>query len=175
MGYDVHKLVEDRPLILGGVTIPHTLGLLGHSDADVLVHAIMDALLGAAALGDIGKHFPDTDPQYKGISSMKLLAHVGKLLEEKGYVIDNIDATVIAQKPKLRPYIEEMEQNIAKVLEISKDQVNVKATTEEGLGFTGTEEGISAQAICMLSGFYEGSMAVNGGCAGCGGCSNSFS
>jgi 2-C-methyl-D-erythritol 2,4-cyclodiphosphate synthase len=175
MGYDVHKLVEDRPLILGGVTIPHTLGLLGHSDADVLVHAIMDALLGAAALGDIGKHFPDTDPQYKGISSMKLLAHVGKLLEEKGYVIDNIDATVIAQRPKLRPYIEEMEQNIAKVLEISKDQVNVKATTEEGLGFTGTEEGISAQAICMLSGFYEGSMAVNGGCAGCGGCSNSFS
>jgi 2-C-methyl-D-erythritol 2,4-cyclodiphosphate synthase len=175
MGYDVHKLVEDRPLILGGVTIPHTLGLLGHSDADVLVHAIMDALLGAAALGDIGKHFPDTDPQYKGISSMKLLAHVGKLLEEKGYVIDNIDATVIAQKPKLRPYIEEMELNIAKVLEISKDQVNVKATTEEGLGFTGTEEGISAQAICMLSGFYEGSMAVNGGCAGCGGCSNSFS
>jgi 2-C-methyl-D-erythritol 2,4-cyclodiphosphate synthase len=165
MGYDVHKLVENRPLILGGVTIPHTLGLLGHSDADVLVHAIMDALLGAAALGDIGKHFPDTDPQYKGISSMKLLAHVGKLLEEKGYVIDNIDATVIAQKPKLRPYIEEMEQNIAKVLEISKDQVNVKATTEEGLGFTGTEEGISAQAICMLSGFYEGSMAVNGGCA----------
>jgi 2-C-methyl-D-erythritol 2,4-cyclodiphosphate synthase len=175
MGYDVHKLVEDRPLILGGVTIPHTLGLLGQSDADVLVHAIMDALLGAAALGDIGKHFPDTDPQYKGISSMKLLAHVGKLLEEKGYVIDNIDATVIAQKPKLRPYIEEMELNIAKVLEISKDQVNVKATTEEGLGFTGTEEGISAQAICMLSGFYEGSMAVNGGCAGCGGCSNSFS
>jgi 2-C-methyl-D-erythritol 2,4-cyclodiphosphate synthase len=175
MGYDVHKLVEGRSLILGGVTIPHTLGLLGHSDADVLVHAIMDALLGAAALGDIGKHFPDTDPQYKGISSMKLLAHVGKLLEEKGYVIDNIDATVIAQKPKLRPYIEEMEQNIAKVLEISKDQVNVKATTEEGLGFTGTEEGISAQAICMLSGFYEGSMAVNGGCAGCGGCSNSFS
>jgi 2-C-methyl-D-erythritol 2,4-cyclodiphosphate synthase len=175
MGYDVHKLVENRPLILGGVTIPHTLGLLGHSDADVLVHAIMDALLGAAALGDIGKHFPDTDPQYKGISSMKLLAHVGKLLEEKGYVIDNIDATVIAQKPKLRPYIEEMEQNIAKVLEISKDQVNVKATTEEGLGFTGTEEGISAQAICMLSGFYDGSMAVNGGCAGCGGCSNSFS
>jgi 2-C-methyl-D-erythritol 2,4-cyclodiphosphate synthase len=175
MGYDVHKLVEDRPLILGGVTIPHTLGLLGHSDADVLVHAIMDALLGAAALGDIGKHFPDTDPQYKGISSMKLLAHVRKLLEEKGYVIDNIDATIIAQKPKLRPYIEEMEQNIAKVLEISKDQVNVKATTEEGLGFTGTEQGISAQAICMLSGFYEGSMAVNGGCAGCGGCSNSFS
>ena len=122
MGYDVHKLVEGRKLILGGVEIPHTLGLLGHSDADVLLHAIMDALLGAAALGDIGKHFPDTDPAYKGISSMKLLEHVGKLLEEKGYVIDNIDATIIAQKPKLRPYIEEMEQNIARVLGISKEQ-----------------------------------------------------
>lgn len=171
MGYDVHKLVEGRKLILGGVEIPHTLGLLGHSDADVLLHAIMDALLGAAALGDIGKHFPDTDSAYEGISSMKLLEHVGKLLEEKGYVIDNIDATVIAQKPKLRPYIEEMEQNIAKVLEISKEQVNVKATTEEGLGFTGTEQGISSQAICMLSGLYESSVPV-GGCGGCGGCAN---
>lgn len=170
MGYDVHKLVEGRPLILGGVTVPHTLGLLGHSDADVLTHAIMDALLGAAALGDIGKHFPDTDPAYEGISSMKLLRQVGQLLTEKGYLIDNIDATVIAQKPKLRPYIEEMEKNIAKALEISADQVNVKATTEEGLGFTGTQEGISSQAICLLSGFYEGSMAVGGGCAGCGGC-----
>ena len=168
MGYDVHKLVEGRKLILGGVEIPHTLGLLGHSDADVLLHAIMDALLGAAALGDIGKHFPDTDPAYKGISSMKLLEHVGKLLEEKGYVIDNIDATIIAQKPKLRPYIEEMEQNIARVLGISKEQVNVKATTEEGLGFTGTEQGISSQAICMLSGLYESSMMVGGGCSGCG-------
>ncbi len=170
MGYDVHKLVEGRPLILGGVTVPHTLGLLGHSDADVLTHAIMDALLGAAALGDIGKHYPDTDPAYEGISSMKLLGQVGQLLTEKGYLIDNIDATVIAQKPKLRPYIEEMEKNIAKALEISTDQVNIKATTEEGLGFTGTQEGISSQAICLLSGFYEGSMAVGGGCAGCGGC-----
>ncbi len=170
MGYDVHKLVEDRKLILGGVEVPHTLGLLGHSDADVLVHAIMDALLGAAALGDIGKHFPDTDPAYKGISSMKLLEHVRKLLEEKGYVIDNIDATIIAQKPKLRPYIEQMEQNIAQTLQISTDQVNIKATTEEGLGFTGTEQGISAQAICLLTGFYESSVAVGGGCSGCGGC-----
>lgn len=172
MGYDVHKLVEGRDLILGGVTIPHTLGLLGHSDADVLVHAIMDALLGAAALGDIGKHFPDTDPAYEGISSMKLLEHVGNLLMENGYVIENIDATVIAQKPKLRLYIEEMETNIAKVLGIAKDQINVKATTEEGLGFTGTEAGISAQAICSLNGLYESSMAVGGGdkCASCGGC-----
>lgn len=174
MGYDVHKLVEGRDLILGGVKIPHTLGLLGHSDADVLVHAIMDALLGAAALGDIGKHFPDTDPAYKGISSMKLLEHVRKLLEEKGYIIDNIDATIIAQKPKLRPYIEEMEKNIAKILEISPDQINVKATTEEGLGFSGREEGIASQAICLLTGYYEASVAVGGGCGGCsscGGCS----
>ena len=146
MGYDVHKLVEGRPLILGGVEIPHTLGLLGHSDADVLVHAIMDALLGAAALGDIGKHFPDTDPQYKGISSMKLLEHVRLLLEKNGYVVENIDATVIAQKPKLRPYIAQMEENIAKTLGIAKEQINIKATTEEGLGFTGKKEGISAQA-----------------------------
>jgi 2-C-methyl-D-erythritol 2,4-cyclodiphosphate synthase len=170
MGYDVHKLVEGRALVLGGVEIPHTLGLLGHSDADVLLHAIMDALLGAASLGDIGKHFPDTDPQYEGISSLKLLEHVGKLLEEKGYVIDNIDATVIAQKPKLRPYIDEMERNIARTLGISVEQVNVKATTEEGLGFTGEELGISAQAICLLSGLYEASLAVGGGCSGCGGC-----
>lgn len=140
MGYDVHKLVEERDLILGGVKIPHTLGLLGHSDADVLLHAIMDALLGAAALGDIGKHFPDTDPQYKGISSIKLLEHVTKLIEEKGYIVENIDATIIAQKPKMRPYIEEMEKNIAAALHIDVSQVNVKATTEEGLGFTGTSE-----------------------------------
>lgn len=157
IGYDVHKLVEGRDLILGGVTIPHTLGLLGHSDADVLVHAIMDALLGAAALGDIGKHFPDTEPKYKGISSMKLLAFVGELLLQEGYVIENIDATIIAQKPKLRPYIEEMEKNIAEVLGIDRKQINVKATTEEGLGFTGTEQGISSQAICSLTGLYEGS------------------
>ena len=147
MGYDVHKLVEGRDLIIGGVRIPHTLGLLGHSDADVLLHAIMDALLGAAGLGDIGKHFPDTDPQYKGISSMKLLSHVAELIREKGYVVENIDATIIAQKPKMRPHIPQMEENIAGTLGISTDQVNVKATTEEGLGFTGTEEGISSQAI----------------------------
>ena len=175
MGYDVHKLTEGRDLIIGGVTIPYEKGLLGHSDADVLVHAIMDALLGAAALGDIGKHFPDTDPQYKGISSMKLLEHVRLLLEKNGYVVENIDATVIAQKPKLRPYIAQMEENIAKTLGIVKEQINIKATTEEGLGFTGTEEGISSQAICMLNGFYESSMVVGGGskCAGCPGCSRS--
>ena len=174
MGYDVHRLVEDRDLIIGGVKIPHTLGLLGHSDADVLLHAIMDALLGAAALGDIGKHFPDTDPQYKGISSIRLLEHVAKLLEEKGYIVENIDATIIAQKPKMRPYIAQMEENIAKALKIGNDQVNVKATTEEGLGFTGTEEGISAQAICALTTIYESSVTVAdsaaGGCAGCSGC-----
>ena len=174
-GYDVHRLTEGRALILGGVTIPYEKGLLGHSDADVLVHAIMDALLGAAALGDIGKHFPDTDPQYKGISSMKLLEHVRLILEKNGYVVENIDATVIAQKPKLRPYIAQMEENIAKTLGIAKEQINIKATTEEGLGFTGTEEGISSQAICMLNGFYESSMVVGGGskCAGCPGCSRS--
>lgn len=170
MGYDVHRLAEGRKLVLGGVTIEYALGLLGHSDADVLVHAIMDALLGAAALGDIGKHFPDTDEQYKGISSMILLEQVGELIGERGYVIDNIDATIIAQKPKLRPYIEEMEQNIADTLKISKNQINVKATTEEGLGFTGKEEGISAQAVCLLTGFYEGSTAVSGGCNSCIGC-----
>lgn len=174
MGYDVHKLVEGRDLIIGGVKIPHTLGLLGHSDADVLLHAIMDALLGAAALGDIGKHFPDTDPQYKGISSVKLLEHVAKLIAEKGYVVENIDATIIAQKPKMRPYITEMEQNIAKALGIDESQINVKATTEEGLGFTGTEQGISSQAICALTTIYENSIAVAdsaAGCAGCPGCS----
>ena len=170
LGYDVHKLVEGRDLILGGVKVPHTLGLLGHSDADVLVHAIMDALLGAAALGDIGKHFPDTDPAYKGADSMKLLAHVKELIEEKGYVVENIDATIIAQKPKLRPYIEEMEQNIATVLGIEKDQINVKATTEERLGFTGREEGMAAQAVCSLATLYEASMPVGcgGGCSNCG-------
>ena len=171
MGYDVHKLVEGRDLILGGVKIPHTLGLLGHSDADVLLHAIMDALLGAAALGDIGKHFPDTDPQYKGISSIRLLEHVAKLIEEKGYIVENIDATIIAQKPKMRPYIEEMEKNIATALHIDVSQINVKATTEEGLGFTGAGEGISAQAICLLNspmGLYD--QNVTSGCGGCGGC-----
>jgi len=173
MGYDVHKLVEGRDLILGGVKIPHALGLLGHSDADVLLHAIMDALLGAAALGDIGKHFPDTDPQYKGISSIRLLEHVTKLIEEKGYIVENIDATIIAQKPKMRPYIEEMEKNIATALHIDVSQINVKATTEEGLGFTGAEQGISSQAICALTTIYENSVAVadsQAGCAGCAGC-----
>lgn len=170
LGYDVHKLVEGRDLILGGVKVPHTLGLLGHSDADVLVHAIMDALLGAAALGDIGKHFPDTDPAYKGADSMELMAHVKGLLDEKGYVIENVDATIIAQKPKLRPYIEEMESNVARVLGIEKDQINIKATTEEHLGFTGREEGMAAQAICSIATLYEASMPVGcgGGCSNCG-------
>lgn len=151
MGYDVHRLVEGRALILGGVEIPYEKGLLGHSDADVLLHAIMDALLGAAALGDIGKHFPDTDPAYKGISSMKLLEHVGKLLEENLFYIENIDATIIAQAPKMRPYIDTMRKNIAEALGIAPEQVSVKATTEEGLGFTGTGEGIASQAVCLLN------------------------
>ena len=176
MGYDVHKLAKDRKLIMGGVTIPHEYGLLGHSDADVLVHAIMDALLGAAALGDIGRHFPDTDEKYRGISSLELLKHVAGLIEENMYVIGNIDATIIAQKPKMRPYIEQMEINIANVLKIDKSQINIKATTEEGLGFTGKEEGISAQAICLLQSIYEGSVMVEGtpqnDCAGCKGCRN---
>lgn len=150
MGYDVHKLVPNRNLILGGVKIPHELGLLGHSDADVLLHSIMDALLGAAALGDIGKHFPDTDPAYKGADSVKLLEHVGRLIREAGYSIENIDATIIAQRPKMRPHIDTMRRNIKEALGIELDQINVKATTEEGLGFTGSEEGISAQAICLL-------------------------
>ena len=172
-GYDVHKLVEGRKLILGGVEIEHTMGLLGHSDADVLLHAIMDAILGAAGKGDIGKHFPDTDEQYRGISSMKLLEHVSSLITEAGYVIGNIDATVIAQKPKLRPYIEQMENHIAKTLGVLPSQINIKATTEEHLGFTGREEGISAQAVCLLETFYESSVAVADSarnCAGCGGC-----
>ncbi len=151
MGYDVHRLVKERDLIIGGVKIEHELGLLGHSDADVLLHAIMDALLGAAALGDIGKHFPDTDPAYKGASSIRLMEHVRELIEEQGYVIENIDATIIAQRPKMRPHIDTMRENIAKALGVDVSRVNVKATTEEGLGFTGTEEGISSQAICLLS------------------------
>ena len=150
MGYDVHKLVPNRDLILGGVKIPHELGLLGHSDADVLLHSIMDALLGAAALGDIGKHFPDTDPAYKGADSVKLLEHVGRLIREAGYSIENIDATIIAQRPTMRPHIDTMRRNIKEALGSELDQINVKATTEEGLGFTGSEEGISAQAICLL-------------------------
>ncbi|WP_092475911.1 2-C-methyl-D-erythritol 2,4-cyclodiphosphate synthase [[Clostridium] polysaccharolyticum] len=178
MGYDVHKLAEDRDLILGGVKIPYEKGLLGHSDADVLLHAIMDALLGAAALGDIGKHFPDTDEAYKGISSLKLLEEVRKKLEEKLYVIENIDATIIAQSPKMAPFIPEMKKNIAKTLCIDEDRVNVKATTEEGLGFTGTGAGISSQAICALTTvanyaysdpMMDGGQA-DGGCSGCNGC-----
>ena len=151
MGYDVHKLTEGRKLILGGVEISYERGLLGHSDADVLIHAIMDSLLGAAALGDIGQHFPDTDSQYKDISSLKLLEHVGKLLEDKLYIIGNIDATIIAQKPKLSPYREQMRRNIAGALNISENQVSIKATTEEGLGFTGRGEGIAAQSIALLN------------------------
>ena len=150
MGYDVHRLTEDRKLIMGGVDIPYEKGLLGHSDADVLVHAIMDALLGASALGDIGKHFPDTDPAYKGISSIKLLKHVGELLKSNGFVIGNIDSTIIAQRPKMAPHIMQMRENIAAALHIDLNQINVKATTEEGLGFTGSGEGISSQAICLL-------------------------
>ena len=151
MGYDVHRLVEGRELIMGGVNIPYEKGLLGHSDADVLLHAIMDALLGAAALGDIGKHFPDSDPAYKGISSILLLEKVGELLTGEGYFVGNVDATIIAQAPKMRPYIDQMRENIAKALDVDVSCINVKATTEEGLGFTGTGEGISAQAICMLT------------------------
>ena len=173
LGYDVHKLVEGRDLILGGVTIPFELGLFGHSDADVLVHAIMDALLGAAALGDIGKHFPDTDPAYKGISSIKLLEHVRELLEQNMYVINNIDATVIAQRPKLRPYMEEMEENIANALHIEKNRINLKATTEEGLGFTGSMQGISSQAICSLTSVRDmlaDDRMQGSSCEGCTGC-----
>ncbi|HJC81318.1 MAG TPA: 2-C-methyl-D-erythritol 2,4-cyclodiphosphate synthase [Candidatus Mediterraneibacter excrementipullorum] len=171
MGYDVHRLTAGRKLILGGVEIPYGKGLLGHSDADVLVHAVMDALLGAAALGDIGKHFPDTDPEYEGVSSIRLLEHVGRLLDEKGYVIENIDATIVAQRPKMRPYIEQMRENIATALRIETDQVNVKATTEEGLGFTGTGEGISSQAVCAVEKYTNyGSVDVTQGSPACGGC-----
>ncbi|MDO4203274.1 MAG: 2-C-methyl-D-erythritol 2,4-cyclodiphosphate synthase [Selenomonadaceae bacterium] len=151
MGYDVHKLVEGRKLIIGGVDIPHTLGLLGHSDADVLLHAISDALLGAAALGDIGKHFPDTDPRFEGADSRVLLRHVVKLVKDKGYDIENVDATIVAQKPKLAPFIEQMRENIAEDLQVDVDMVNVKATTEERLGFTGKEEGISAYGVCSIN------------------------
>lgn len=178
MGYDVHKLVENRKLILGGVEIEYEKGLLGHSDADVLVHAIMDALLGAASLGDIGKHFPDTDPKYKGADSIELLSHVGKLIDENNMLIGNIDATVIAQRPKLAPYIENMRNNIANALNIDINQINVKATTEEGLGFTGDGSGISAQAICLLETIDNFDYRINGNvaesveskCQGCRGC-----
>lgn len=150
MGYDVHQLVENRKLIIGGVDIPYEKGLLGHSDADVLLHAISDALLGAAALGDIGKHFPDTDPRYKGADSLKLLEEVGNLLAEKSYVVGNVDATIVAQKPKMLPHIPQMRENIARVLHVDIDQINVKATTEEHLGFTGSGQGISSYAVAGI-------------------------
>ncbi|MDS0528266.1 2-C-methyl-D-erythritol 2,4-cyclodiphosphate synthase [Clostridium sp. SHJSY1] len=150
MGYDVHRLIPDRKLILGGVNIPYEFGLLGHSDADVLLHAIMDSLLGAAALGDIGRHFPDSDARYKGISSIKLLNEVGNLIYKNNFKICNIDATIIAQKPKMSPHIDFMRENIAETLNISINKINIKATTEEGLGFTGEGKGISSQSICLL-------------------------
>ena len=164
-GYDVHRLVEGRDLIIGGVKIPYEKGLLGHSDADVLLHAIMDALLGAAALGDIGKHFPDNDPAYEGASSVKLLEEVGRMINENLYMVENIDATIIAQKPKMRPYIDIMRQNVADALNLDISQVNIKATTEEGLGFTGTGEGISSQAVALLTSPINCS-----GSSGCGFC-----
>lgn len=164
-GYDVHRLVEDRALILGGVVIPYEKGLLGHSDADVLLHAIMDALLGAATLGDIGKHFPDSNEKYKGISSMELLREVKKLLDEELFIVENIDATIIAQRPKMAPYLQEMRENIAGVLQIDVSQVNVKATTEEGLGFTGEGLGIASQAVCLLENVRNFSYGGNGGSA----------
>jgi 2-C-methyl-D-erythritol 2,4-cyclodiphosphate synthase len=178
-GYDVHKLVEGRELIIGGVTIPYEKGLLGHSDADVLTHAIMDSLLGAAALGDIGQHFPDTDEKYKGASSLVLLERVKELLEENFYLVENIDATIIAQKPKMAPFIPTMRENIARVLGIELNQINIKATTEEGLGFTGEGLGISANSVCLLTSaadyrYDDRSYSYPekaGGCSGCSGCS----
>ena len=176
-GYDVHKLVEDRDLILGGVKVPYEKGLLGHSDADVLIHAIMDALLGAATLGDIGKHFPDTDLAFKGISSIELLKKVKGLIEDKLYFIENIDATVIAQDPKLASFLPEMVRNIAEALGIEEDRVNVKATTEEGLGFTGAGLGIATNAVCLLETMlnyqYDATPQNSDGssCSGCSGCS----
>lgn len=170
-GYDVHKLVEGRKLILGGVEIPYEKGLLGHSDADVILHAISDALLGAAALGDIGQHFPDKDPQYEGISSLVLLGKVGDLLDENNYVIENIDSTIIAQRPKLMQYLPQMRDNVARVLHLDAGQVSIKATTEEGLGFTGSGEGIAAQAVCLLSSLKDAvtddRMTSASGCAAC--------
>ena len=182
-GYDVHRLVDNRALVMGGVVIPYEKGLLGHSDADVLLHAVMDALLGAAALGDIGKHFPDSDERYKGISSMSLLKEVKQLLDSELFIVENIDATIIAQKPKMAPYLQEMRENIAEALGIEVSQVNVKATTEEGLGFTGAGEGIACQAVCLLENVRNYSFGGNGGvyayesgmeagtaCAHCSGC-----
>ena len=174
IGYDVHRLAEGRDLIIGGVKIPYEKGLLGHSDADVLLHAIMDALLGAAAMGDIGKHFPDTDVRYKGASSLKLLEHVGRLLEDENYQIVNIDATIIAQRPKMAPHIPQMIRNVAETLRIDEGQINIKATTEEGLGFTGRGEGISSQAICSLlpiTAYLDADLEMpRKSCGGCEGC-----
>ena len=174
IGYDVHRLVKGRDLILGGVAIPYEKGLLGHSDADVLLHAIMDALLGAASMGDIGKHFPDTDSRYKGVSSIKLLEYVERLLEQENYQIVNIDATIIAQSPKMAPHIPQMIKNVAETLKISESQVNIKATTEDGMGFTGTGEGISSQAICSLlpiTAYLDADLEITRKlCEGCDGC-----
>lgn len=172
-GYDVHRLAEGRDLILGGVTVPFEQGLLGHSDADVLTHAIMDALLGAAALGDIGRHFPDTDPAYRGISSIALLEHVGKLLEEQGFVVENIDATVIAQQPRLSAYREQMRGKVAEALHLPVRRVNIKATTEEGLGFTGDGRGMSAMAVALLTDMRDycaDDRMAGPDCGGCPGC-----
>lgn len=169
-GYDVHRLVENRKCIIGGVEIPCERGLLGHSDADVLLHAVMDALLGAAALGDIGKHFPDTEEAYRGISSMELLEKVGELLLEHTFLIENIDATIIAEVPRMRPYIDKMRENIARALGLETAQVSVKATTEEGLGFTGRGEGICAQAVCLVTTPMELHAESVPGCGECAGC-----
>ena len=173
-GYDVHRLSEGRKLILGGVEIPFEKGLLGHSDADVIVHAIMDSLLGAAALGDIGQHFPDTDPAWEGASSIAMLAQVGRILEEHNYMIENIDSTIIAQRPKLMPYLPQMRENVAMALKLETDQVSIKATTEERLGFTGSGEGIAAQAVCCLIPLMDlvtdDIVMSGGGCGGCSGC-----
>ena len=166
-GYDVHQLTEGRDLIIGGVKIPYEKGLLGHSDADVLLHAVMDALLGAAGLGDIGLHFPDNDDKYKGADSRELLKEVRQKLLDEGYVVGNIDATIIAQAPKMRPYIDQMKKNIAEDLQIAENMVNVKATTEEHLGFTGRGEGISASAVCIIESLYEAGRPINSGCGEC--------
>ena len=172
-GYDVHKLCDGRPMIIGGVNIPYEKGLLGHSDADVLTHAVMDALLGAAAMGDIGLLFPDNDPEYEGADSIKLLTEVGKRLASEGYVIENIDSTIIAQAPKMRPYIDDMKKNIANALGMDISRVNVKATTEEGLGFTGAREGISSQAVALINSVYDQSDMNFTSCGGCSRCPSS--
>jgi len=170
IGYDVHKFAGGRKLILGGAEIPYEKGLLGHSDADVIVHAIMDALLGAAALGDIGQHFPDTDPEYEGISSILLLEKVGELLDENNYMIENIDSIIIAQKPKMMPYLPQMRSNVAAALHLDVSRVSIKATTEEGLGFTGRGEGIAAQAACCLSSLMDAVSDSKMSASGCGAC-----